>query len=213
MFVACSPLLCSFSFGLSSLCSILPMIRLSKTWTMSPPLPSLMFTDGSTSIILGVNIHTYKIRTHNAHVSLHIQSPEFMNSWYSGMGHFIFWVCISMSHHISRAHSGAHKYFSIMTSKIDWLLYTWRSHTQIYTHIRTLVQAHTHTHAQALLLQVVASEGEIVIVGIADLLAQDPRYMQGFKGRGGVSWDPPPGNSQRLILGEVTTSIHTAKTG
>ena len=52
--------------------------------------------------------------------------------------------------------------------------------------------SHTHTHAQALLLQVVASEGEIVIVGIADLLAQDPRSMQGFKGRGGVSWDPPP---------------------
>ena len=145
MFVACSPLLCSFSFGLSSLCSILPMIRLSKTWTMSPPLPSLMFTDGSTSIILGVNIHTYKIRTHNAHISLHIQSLEFMNSWQTGMGHFIFRVCISMSDHISWAHSGSHKYHYDLKNRLITVYLTF-THTDIHTHMHTYAHLYKHTH-------------------------------------------------------------------
>jgi len=56
----------------------------------------------------------------------------------------------------------------------------------MYTHTHTC----TSTHTLALLLQVVASEGEIVIVGIAGLLHRIQGQCRVSRGRG-VSWDSP----------------------
>ena len=143
MFVACSHYFVPFLL-------VSPRSVQSSRWSGCPklvqcPLPLLMFTDGSTSIILGANIHTYKIRTHSAHIRLHIRSLDFMNSWQTGMGHFIFWVCISMSDHISWAHSGSHKYHYDLK---NWLItvYLTFTHTDIHTHTHTCTGTHTHTH-------------------------------------------------------------------